>query len=59
MLSKYNVITLFPKLFKEWKNTGVISNGLNDSIFTLNTIDLREYGICLLYTSPSPRDRTR
>ena len=45
MLSKYNVITLFPKLFKEWKNTGVISNGLNDKIFSLNTIALREYGI--------------
>ena len=37
MLSKYNVITLFPKLFDEWKNTGVISNGLNDKIFTLET----------------------
>ena len=45
MLSKYNVITLFPNLFEEWKNTGVISNGLNDKIFTLNTINLREFGI--------------
>ena len=45
MLSKYNVITLFPKLFSEWKNTGVISNGLNDRIFSLNTINLREFGI--------------
>jgi len=45
MLSKYNVITLFPKLFDEWKNTGVISNGLNDGLFKLNTVDLREYGI--------------
>lgn len=45
MLSKYNVITLFPKLFNEWKNTGVISNGLGSKIFTLNTVDLREYGI--------------
>ena len=45
MLSKYNVITLFPRLFYEWKTTGVISNGLEDNIFTLDTIDLRDYGI--------------
>ncbi len=45
MLSKYNVITLFPRLFYEWKKTGVISNGLQDNIFTLETIDLRDYGI--------------
>jgi len=45
MLSKYNVITLFPRLFSEWKTTGVISNGLEDNIFTLDTIDLRDYGI--------------
>ena len=45
MLSKYNVITLFPRLFYEWKTTGVISNGLEDNISTLDTIDLRDYGI--------------
>ena len=29
MLSKYNVITLFPNLFDEWIKTGFISNGLD------------------------------
>ncbi len=45
MLSKYNVITLFPKLFEEWKNSGVISNGLKENLFKLQTIDLRHYGL--------------
>ena len=32
MLSKYNVITLFPNLFDEWIKTGIISNGLDKNI---------------------------
>ncbi len=44
MLSNYNVITLFPKIFDEWLRTGVISKGLEDGLFKFNSINLRNYG---------------
>ena len=45
MLSNYNVITLFPKIFDEWLMTGVISKGLEDGLFKFNSINLRNYGL--------------
>ena len=45
MLSKYNVITLFPNLFDEWMKTGIISNGLDKNILEFQTTNLREFGI--------------
>ena len=45
MLSKYNVITLFPNLFDEWMKTGIISNGLNKNILEFQTTNLRDFGI--------------
>ncbi len=41
MLSKYNVITLFPNLFDEWMKTGIISNGLDKNILEFQTTNLR------------------
>ena len=45
MLSKYNVITLFPNLFDEWMKTGIISNGLDKNILVFQTTNLRDFGI--------------
>ena len=45
MLSKYNVITLFPNLFDEWIKTGIISNGLEKNILKFQTTNLRNFGI--------------
>ena len=45
MLSKYNVITLFPNLFDEWIKTGIISNGLDKNIIEFQTTNLRDFGI--------------
>lgn len=45
MLSKYNVITLFPNLFDEWIKTGIISNGLEKNILKFQTTNLRDFGI--------------
>ena len=45
MLSKYNVITLFPNLFDEWTKTGIISNGLDKNILEFQTTNLRDFGI--------------
>ncbi len=45
MLSKYNVITLFPNLFNEWMKTGIISNGLDKNILEFQTTNLRDFGI--------------
>ena len=45
MLSKYNVITLFPNLFDEWIKTGIISNGLDKNILKFQTTNLRDFGI--------------
>ena len=45
MISKYNVITLFPNLFDEWIKTGIISNGLDKNILKFQTTNLRDFGI--------------
>ena len=57
-LKKFNfdVITLFPKAFELINNLGVITKALDKNLIDVNLHDLREYGDCLLYTSPSPRD---
>ena len=53
---KFDVITWFPKAFELINNLGVITRALDKNLIDLNLHDLREYGDCLLYTSPSPRD---
>ena len=45
MLSKYNVITLFPNLFVEWIKTVIISNSLDKNILKFQTTNLRDFGI--------------
>lgn len=45
MLSKYNIVTLFPKLIEEWLETGIISKANNNNIFELMTTDLRNFGL--------------
>ena len=52
-MNSYNVITLFPNLIEEWKNTGIINQALKNNLVAINATNLRD---CLLYTSPSPRD---
>ena len=58
----YNVITLFPNLIEEWKNVGIVRQAIKNQLVNIQTTNLRDFGIgeykhCLLYTSPSPRDR--
>ena len=45
MLSKFNIITLFPKLIDQWLETGIISKAYESELFSLSTTDLRDYGI--------------
>jgi len=45
MLSKYNIVTLFPKLIDEWSETGIISKAHESSLFELSTTNLRDYGL--------------
>ena len=33
MLSKYNIVTLFPKLIDEWSETGIISKAHEKNLF--------------------------
>ena len=44
-MNLFNVITLFPNLINEWKNTGIISQALNNKIIEINSINLRDYGL--------------
>ena len=55
----FDVITLFPKAFELINNLGIITRALDKNLIDVNLHDLREYGDCLLYTSPSPRDGCR
>ena len=41
----FNVITLFPNLIEEWKNSGIIHQALKNNIIEINSINLRDYGI--------------
>jgi len=33
MLSNFNVITLFPEIFQNWINVGVLSHGIEEKLF--------------------------
>ena len=55
---KVKIISIFPDSFPGILGQGVIGKAHSKKIWSLKTIDPRKY-TCLLYTSPSPRDRTR
>ena len=44
-MNSYNVITLFPNLIEEWKNTGIINQALKNNLVTINSTNLRDFGI--------------
>ena len=35
-MNSYNVITLFPNLIEEWKNTGIINQALKNNLVVIN-----------------------
>ena len=43
-MNLFNVITLFPNLIDEWKNTGIISQAIKNNIIEINSVNLRDYG---------------
>ena len=45
MLSKYNVITLFPKLIEEWLATGIISRAYENNLYDISITNLRNFGL--------------
>ena len=45
MLSNFNVITLFPEIFQNWINVGVLSHGIEEKLFEFSSTNLRNYGI--------------
>ena len=45
MLSNFNVITLFPEIFQNWINVGVLSHGIEEKLFEFSSTNLRDYGI--------------
>jgi len=45
MLSKYNVITLFPNLIEEWLATGIISKAYKNNLYEISITNLRDYGL--------------
>lgn len=44
-MNLFNVITLFPNLINEWKNTGIIFQAIKNNIIEINSVNLRDYGI--------------
>ena len=44
-MNSYNVITLFPNLIEEWKNTGIINQALKNNLVAINSTNLRDFGI--------------
>ena len=44
-MNSYNVITLFPNLIEEWKNTGIINQALKNNLIAINSTNLRDFGI--------------
>jgi tRNA (guanine-N1)-methyltransferase len=44
-MNLFNVITLFPNLIDEWKNTGIIFQAIKNNIIEINSVNLRDYGI--------------
>ena len=45
MLSNFNIITLFPEIFKNWLDIGILSSGFEKNLFELTTTNLRDFGI--------------
>ena len=43
-MNSYNVITLFPNLIEEWKNTGIINQALKNNLVAINATNLRDFG---------------
>ena len=52
-------ITPMSEDFNEWYTDIIQQAQLADYSPVKGTMVIRPYGYCLLYTSPSPRDRTR
>ena len=44
-MNSYNVITLFPNLIEEWKNTGIIHQALKNNLVDITFTNLRDFGI--------------
>ena len=44
-MNSYNVITLFPELIEEWKNTGIINQALKNNLVNIFSVNLRDFGI--------------
>tara|TARA_A100001011_G_scaffold223206_1_gene231158 strand:+ start:7348 stop:7983 length:636 start_codon:yes stop_codon:yes gene_type:complete len=44
-MNLFNIITLFPNLIDEWKNTGIIFQAIKNNIIEINSVNLRDYGI--------------
>ena len=44
-MNSYNVITLFPNLIKEWKNTGIINQALKNNLVDISLTNLRDFGL--------------
>ena len=44
-MNSYNVITLFPNLIEEWKNTGIINQALKNNLININSTNLRDFGL--------------
>ncbi len=44
-MNSYNVITLFPNLIEEWKNTGIIHQALKNNLVDITSTNLRDFGI--------------
>ena len=44
-MNSYNVITLFPNLIEEWKDTGIINQALKNNLVAINATNLRDFGI--------------
>ena len=44
-MNLFNVITLFPNLIDEWKNTGIIFQAIKNNIIEINSVNIRDYGI--------------
>ena len=51
-----DVLTLYPEMFPGPLGKSLSGKALKKGIWDLNVFDLKNYGLCLLYTSPSPRD---
>ena len=43
-MNLFNIITLFPNLIEEWKNTGIIHQALKNNLIEINSVNLRDFG---------------